>query len=143
MSTGPTTGRWALALTHMESCTTVACWRSVCRALAALLLFLLAQRRGNFSLPFYVSSSDITAGLRVSAPASLDPARRHSKTLWNCCATRLGCRHYLMLPGMMEAQVGQMRQRRHMKEEGQGEVMYLYPLPSCGLFSSASQSEVP
>ncbi len=57
VSTGPTRGRWALRppswsrflIVWSVTFTPVACWRSFCRAVAVLILFLLAQRSRYWS----------------------------------------------------------------------------------------------
>ena len=88
VGTGPTRGRWALM--ESETCMPVACWRSFWRALAVLLLFLLAQKE---QIQVLSSSPRVTAGLLVSPPCSWHCAGRHSKSsrriTYGCAGYRL------------------------------------------------------
>uniref|UniRef100_A0AAY5KHT2 Protein HTATIP2 n=1 Tax=Esox lucius TaxID=8010 RepID=A0AAY5KHT2_ESOLU len=106
---------WSLFLTvWSETCTLVPRWRSFCRALAVLLLFLLAQRSRCRSCcwPFYslvqlslcngpspryfLHALETVLGDTANlAVARMDVPSWRSRTT---CATRMGCRYSLMLP---------------------------------------------
>ena len=80
VSTGPSRGCWALtppswSLFWSETCTQVAHWRSFCRTLAVLLLFLLTEWSGQSCCwVVALSSSRVMDRLLASPPCPWDCA---------------------------------------------------------------------